>query len=160
MWGPIAVSGFETGILEKESIKLQSQSVYYLMPNEGTYSYHIDLKCVAENLEYLCDTWKSIAGVEGARLSFYKGSIKKKMSLEHWWNDTGRGKQPLSQWAGSFTSEALYLRGRHPWYALHRKLNRPQRWSRHDGGEKVSLLVNKSGSCSQSTGFHLLDHNR
>jgi len=93
MWGPIAVSGFETGILEKESIKLQSQSVYYLMPNEGTYSYHIDLKCVAENLEYLCDTWKSIAGVEGARLSFYKGSIKKKMSLEHWWNDTVTGKQ-------------------------------------------------------------------
>jgi len=95
-WGPIGVSGFETGILEKESIKLQSQSVHYLLSNEGTHSCHIAFKCVMENLEYLWDTWKSIAGLEGARLSFYKGSIKKKMSLEHWWNDTDRGK--LKYW--------------------------------------------------------------
>jgi len=76
---PIAVSGFETGILEKESVKLQSQSVNYLMPIEGTHSCHNALKCVAKNLEYLCDTGKNIVGLEGDRLSFYKGSIKKKM---------------------------------------------------------------------------------
>jgi hypothetical protein len=62
------------------------------MPNEGADSWRIVLNCVRENLEYVSDTQKSIALFDSPTYPSNNGSIKMKTSMEHWWNDTDRGK--------------------------------------------------------------------